>query len=111
MRNYSIYASVTIRITVCFAFLAFAYKPDFPSFMVITIALNDGTIMTLSVDRVLPLNTPDTWDLAEIFAFTVAYGHYLTLPTIILVPTSGKTSAVCSSSRCGRPMAYMWLVT
>jgi len=41
--------------------------------------------MTLSVDRVLPSSTPDSWDLAEIFAYAVAYGLYLTLSTIILV--------------------------
>lgn len=83
MRNYSIYAcAVTIRIVVCFGILAFAYKFDFPPFMVLIIALlNDGTIMTLSVDRVLPSNTPDAWDLAEIFAYAVAYGLYLTVST------------------------------
>ena len=83
MRNYSIYAcAVTIRIVVCFGILSFAYKFDFPPFMVLIIALlNDGTIMTLSVDRVLPSNTPDAWDLAEIFAYAVAYGLYLTVST------------------------------
>ncbi|KAJ7032406.1 hypothetical protein C8F04DRAFT_959106 [Mycena alexandri] len=87
MRNYSIYAcAVTIRIVVCFAILAFAYKFDFPPFMILIIALlNDGTIMTLSVDRVLPSNTPDSWDLAEIFSYAVAYGLYLTVSTIAFV--------------------------
>jgi H+-transporting ATPase len=87
MRNYSIYAcAVTIRIVVCFAVLAFAYKFNFPPFMVLVIALlNDGTIMTLSVDRVLPSMTPDSWDLTEIFAYAVAYGLYLTLSTVVLV--------------------------
>jgi H+-transporting ATPase len=86
MRNYSIYAcAVTIRIVVCFAILAFAYRFDFPPFMILIIALlNDGTIMTLSVDRVLPSNTPDSWDLAEIFSYAVAYGLYLTLSTYAL---------------------------
>jgi H+-transporting ATPase len=51
--------------------------------MVLIIALlNDGTIMTLSVDRVLPSSTPDSWDLTEIFAFALAYGAYLTVSTI-----------------------------
>ena len=83
MRNYSIYAcAVTIRIVVCFAILAFAFRFDFPPFMVLIIALlNDGTIMTLSVDRVLPSSTPDSWDLAEIFSYAVAYGLYLTVST------------------------------
>ncbi|KAF8269467.1 plasma-membrane proton-e [Lactarius quietus] len=87
MRNYAIYAcAVTIRIVVCFAILVFCYRFQFPPFMVLIIALlNDGTIMTLSVDRVLPSSTPDSWDLAEIFAYAVAYGLYLTVSTIILV--------------------------
>ena len=83
MRNYAIYAcAVTIRIVVCFAMLAFAYKFDFPPFMILIIALlNDGTIMTLSVDRVLPSMTPDSWNLAEVYAYAVAYGIYLTVST------------------------------
>ncbi|KZT24844.1 plasma-membrane proton-e [Neolentinus lepideus HHB14362 ss-1] len=94
MRNYSIYAcAVTIRIVVCFAILAFAWKFDFPPFMVLIIALlNDGTIMTLSVDRVLPSNTPDSWDLAEIFAYAVAYGLYLTASTVALVAVILETT-------------------
>ena len=53
--------------------------------MVLIIAiLNDGTIMTLSLDRVLPSMTPDHLDLAEIFSYAVAYGLYLTLSTIVL---------------------------
>lgn len=87
MRNYSIYAcSITIRIVVCFAILSFAYKFDFPPFMILIIALlNDGTIMTLSVDRVLPSNTPDSWDLVEIFSFAVAYGIYLSASTCVFL--------------------------
>ncbi|KAI9629468.1 hypothetical protein KEM48_012937 [Puccinia striiformis f. sp. tritici PST-130] len=56
MRNYSIYAcAVTIRIVVGFAIMAFAFQFDFPPFMVLVIAiLNDGTVMTISLDRVLP---------------------------------------------------------
>ncbi|KAF8348510.1 hypothetical protein F5887DRAFT_950386 [Amanita rubescens] len=94
MRNYSIYAcAVTIRIVVCFSVLAFAFKFDFPPFMVLIIALlNDGTIMTLSVDRVLPSSTPDSWDLMEIFSYAIAYGVYLTASTIALVAIILKTN-------------------
>jgi len=94
MRNYSIYAcAVTIRIVVAFAVLAFTYKFDFPPFMILIIALlNDGTIMTLSVDRVLPSMTPDSWDLAEIFSFAVAYGLYLTASTVALVVIIKETT-------------------
>jgi H+-transporting ATPase len=86
MRNYAIYAcAVTIRIVVGFSILAFAWKFNFPPFMVLIIAvLNDGTIMTLSLDRVLPSMTPDHWDLAEIFSYAIAYGLYLTLSTVVL---------------------------
>ncbi|KAL7416405.1 plasma membrane H+ ATPase [Mrakia frigida] len=86
MRNYAIYAcAVTIRIVVSFAILAFAWRFNFPPFMVLIIAiLNDGTIMTLSLDRVLPSMTPDHWDLTEIFSYAIAYGLYLTLSTIVL---------------------------
>jgi hypothetical protein len=70
MRNYSIYAcAVTIRIVVCFAIPAFTYKFNFPPFTILVITLLiDGTIMALSVDRVLSSPTPDSWDLGEIFA-------------------------------------------
>jgi len=92
MRNYSVYAcAVTIRIVICFAVLAFAYKFNFPPFMVPVIALlNDGTIMTLSVDHVLPSMTPDSWDLAEIFAYAIADGLYLTLSTMSLSLSSWR---------------------
>ncbi|KAG0145691.1 hypothetical protein CROQUDRAFT_45420 [Cronartium quercuum f. sp. fusiforme G11] len=94
MRNYSIYAcAVTIRIVVGFAVLVFAYKFDFPPFMVLIIALlNDGTIMTLSVDRVLPSMSPDHWDLGEIFTYAIFYGLYLALSTIILVVVIMETT-------------------
>lgn len=62
-------------------------------FMVLIIALlNDGTIMTLSVDRVLPSLTPDSWDLAEIFAYAVGYGLWLTLSTVVLVVVIMETT-------------------
>ncbi|KAF8190948.1 hypothetical protein K438DRAFT_1721217 [Mycena galopus ATCC 62051] len=70
MCNYSIYAcAVTIRIVVCLGILAFACHFDFPLFMLLIIApLNDRTNMTPSVNRVLPSNTPNSWNLAEIFS-------------------------------------------
>jgi H+-transporting ATPase len=86
MRNYSIYAcAVTIRVVVGFAILAFAWKFDFPPFLILIVALlNDGTIMTLSLDKVLPSDEPDHWDLVEIFSYAVGYGMYLTVSTVVL---------------------------
>ncbi|KAH9914931.1 uncharacterized protein B0H18DRAFT_1043718 [Fomitopsis serialis] len=51
--------------------------------------------MTLSVDHVLPSNSSDSWDLAEIFSYAVACGIYLTASTIALValPSSRRPSS------------------
>uniref|UniRef100_A0A0A9CBW1 Uncharacterized protein n=1 Tax=Arundo donax TaxID=35708 RepID=A0A0A9CBW1_ARUDO len=60
MKNYTIYAvSITIRIVLGFTLLALIWQFDFPPFMVLIIAiLNDGTIMTISKDKVKPSQTP-----------------------------------------------------
>ncbi|KLT42639.1 plasma membrane H(+)-ATPase 1 [Cutaneotrichosporon oleaginosum] len=94
MRNYAIYAcAVTIRIVVGFALMVFIWQFDFPPFMVLIIAiLNDGTIMTLSLDRVLPSTTPDSWDLAEVFSYGIAYGLYLAVSTIALYAIMHETT-------------------
>ncbi|KAK9684612.1 hypothetical protein RND81_10G220900 [Saponaria officinalis] len=85
MKNYTIYAvSVTIRIVLGFMLLALIWKFDFPPFMVLIIAiLNDGTIMTISKDRVKPSPLPDSWKLAEIFATGIVIGSYLAMMTVI----------------------------
>ncbi|CAO3634728.1 unnamed protein product [Mucor hiemalis] len=84
MRNYSIYTcSVTIRVVVGFAILCFAFRFNFPPFMVLILAiLNDGTIMTISTDRVKPSPYPDSWNLREIFSYAIVYGLYLTVSTV-----------------------------
>ncbi|KAF7964856.1 hypothetical protein HWV62_2109 [Athelia sp. TMB] len=71
---------------------------DFPPFMVLIIALlNDGTIMTLSVDRVLPSMTPDSWDLGKVFAYAVVYGFYLSASTFFFTerPSTALRGAFC----------------
>ncbi|KAJ8452847.1 hypothetical protein Cgig2_014610 [Carnegiea gigantea] len=85
MKNYTIYAvSITIRIVLGFMLIALIWKFDFAPFMVLIIAvLNDGTIMTISKDRVKPSPTPDSWKLKEIFATGVVLGTYLALMTVI----------------------------
>ncbi|KAH0874413.1 hypothetical protein HID58_071775 [Brassica napus] len=79
MKNYTIYAvSITIRVVLGFMLLALIWKYDFSPFMVLVIAiLNDGTIMTISKDRVKPSPLPDSWKLKEIFATGVVLGTYL----------------------------------
>ncbi|KAK1323213.1 Plasma membrane ATPase [Acorus calamus] len=85
MKNYTIYAvSITIRIVLGFMLIALIWKFDFSPFMVLIIAiLNDGTIMTISKDRVKPSPTPDSWKLKEIFATGVVLGGYLAVMTVI----------------------------
>ncbi|KAL5583340.1 hypothetical protein UlMin_015782 [Ulmus minor] len=85
MKNYTIYAvSITIRIVLGFVLLALIWEYDFPPFMVLIIAiLNDGTIMTISKDRVKPSPRPDSWKLNEIFATGVVIGTYLALITVL----------------------------
>ncbi|KAJ4972025.1 hypothetical protein NE237_005124 [Protea cynaroides] len=85
MKNYTIYAvSITIRIVLGFLLIALIWKFDFSPFMVLIIAiLNDGTIMTISKDRVTPSPPPDSWKLKEIFATGVVLGTYMALATVL----------------------------
>nr|BAF03589.1 P-type H+-ATPase [Zostera marina] len=85
MKNYTIYAvSITIRIVLGFLLIALIWKFDFSPFMVLIIAiLNDGTIMTISKDRVKPSPLPDSWKLKEIFATGVVLGSYMAIMTVI----------------------------
>ncbi|KAG2222903.1 hypothetical protein INT45_013534 [Circinella minor] len=93
MRNYSIYTcSVTIRIVVGFAVMCFAFQFDFPPFLVLIIAvINDGTIMTISKDRVRPSPFPDSWNLKEIFSYAIVYGLYMAASTIVFYAVAFKT--------------------
>lgn len=60
------------------------WRLNFPPFMVLIIAiLNDGTIMTISKDRVKPSPLPDSWKLKEIFATGIVIGCYLALMTVV----------------------------
>jgi H+-transporting ATPase len=94
MKNYTIYAvSITIRIVFGFMFIALIWRFDFSPFMVLIIAiLNDGTIMTISKDRVKPSPLPDSWKLKEIFATGVVLGGYLALMTVIFFWAIHKTN-------------------
>ncbi|KAL5222027.1 hypothetical protein ABZP36_026740 [Zizania latifolia] len=85
MKNYTIYAvSITIRIVLGFMLIALIWRFDFSPFMILVIAiLNDGTIMTISKDRVKPSPHPDSWKLREIFITGIVYGTYLAVMTVV----------------------------
>lgn len=93
MKNYTIYAvSITIRIVFGFLLIALIWKFDFSPFMVLIIAiLNDGTIMTISKDRVKPSPLPDSWKLNEIFATGVVLGGYLAIMTVVFFWVAKET--------------------
>jgi H+-transporting ATPase len=67
-----------------FVLLTCIWKFDFSPFMVLIIAiLNDGTIMTISKDRVTPSPVPDSWKLKEIFATGIVLGTYQAITTVL----------------------------
>lgn len=67
-----------------FMLIALIWKFYFCPFMVLIIAiLNDGTIMTISQDRVKPSPMPDSWKLNEIFVTGVVLGTYLAIITVV----------------------------
>ena len=86
MKNYAQYSiAMTVRITFTFGLLTTIYNWYFPPILVVVLAvLNDGTIMTISKDRVTPSPRPDAWRLKTLFMMSFVYGLYLTLSTIIV---------------------------
>ncbi|XP_010525880.1 PREDICTED: ATPase 5, plasma membrane-type-like [Tarenaya hassleriana] len=93
MKNYTIYAvSITIRIVFGFMFIALVWEFNFSPFMILIIAiLNDGTIMTISKDRVKPSPQPDSWKLREIFSTGIVLGGYMAVMTIVFFWTMRDT--------------------
>jgi len=86
MRNYVVYSvAATVRICLTFSILTLAWDFYFPTIATVIIAiLNDGTMLTISKDRVKPRATPDTWNLLEIFSLSFAFGIYLLISSIVL---------------------------
>ncbi|GKE71335.1 proton-exporting ATPase [Tanacetum coccineum] len=85
MKNYTIYVvTITILIVLKFMLIALIWKFDFSPFMVLIIAiLNDGTIMTISKDKVKLSPLSDSWKLKEMFATSVLLRPYLAITTVI----------------------------
>jgi H+-transporting ATPase len=68
-----------------FSILTLAWEFYFPTIAIVIIAiLNDGTMLTISKDRVKPRQTPDTWNLTEVFSLAFSFGIYLLVSTIVL---------------------------
>eukprot|EP01087_Luapelamoeba_hula_P015695 TRINITY_DN4717_c0_g2_i1.p1 TRINITY_DN4717_c0_g2~~TRINITY_DN4717_c0_g2_i1.p1 ORF type:complete len:1067 (+),score=193.16 TRINITY_DN4717_c0_g2_i1:51-3203(+) len=98
MRNYVLYSvSATVRVCVTFTILTIAFDFYFPTIVIAIMAiLNDGTILTISKDRVSPSPEPDHWNLPKIFIFAMVLGTYMVAETIVLFCIVRET-AVCTS--------------
>jgi H+-transporting ATPase len=94
MLSYSLFATATtVRIVVMFSTLIFAWKFNFPPFLILIIALlNDGSIMSISTDRVSPSPKPDKWKFTELFVTACALGLYLSLSTLLFFHIVYETS-------------------
>jgi len=94
MRNYVIYSvSATVRICTTFGILTVAWGFHFPTIATVIIAiLNDGTMLTISKDRVKARNEPDEWNLVEVFVMAICYGFYLVASTIVYFAIINHTS-------------------
>ncbi|KAL6071260.1 Plasma membrane ATPase [Balamuthia mandrillaris] len=86
MRNYTIYSiASTVRIVLTFTLLPTIFDFYFPVILTAILALlNDGTILTISKDRVKPSQEPDVWNLPRIFVIAIVIGLYLTASTVVL---------------------------
>ena len=109
MKNYSMYAcSVTVRIVVTFSILTWGWKFNMPPFMILILAyLNDGTIMSISKDRVKPSPHPDKWNLRDVFITASSLGIWLTVSTIIFFVTLVETNFWNSAFR----LNTIWRIT
>eukprot|EP01135_Chromosphaera_perkinsii_P002528 Nk52_evm44s224 gene=Nk52_evmTU44s224 len=93
MKNYAIYSiAMTVRIVFTFGILTVVYDWYFPTLIIVILAvLNDGTVMTISKDRVTPNDEPDSWKLREVFITAIVLGLWLTVSTIVLFELANKT--------------------
>lgn len=94
MKNYAQYSiAMTIRIVFTFGLLTTIYNWYFPPLLIVILALlNDGTILTISKDRVKPSPHPDAWRLKTLFILAFIYGCYLATSSIILFEIASQSS-------------------
>eukprot|EP01100_Stratorugosa_tubuloviscum_P007768 TRINITY_DN31_c1_g1_i1.p1 TRINITY_DN31_c1_g1~~TRINITY_DN31_c1_g1_i1.p1 ORF type:complete len:930 (+),score=552.90 TRINITY_DN31_c1_g1_i1:35-2791(+) len=93
MQNYSAY-SITMCVRVCttFAVLTIAYDFYFPTLVAVILAiLNDGTILTISKDRVRPAPEPQTWNLPRLFCIAIVLGLWLFASTLVIYSFAAET--------------------
>jgi H+-transporting ATPase len=94
MKNYATYSCTTcVRIVTTFALLTLIFDFYFPTLLIVIIAiLNDGTIITISKDRVKPSKSPDQWKLGGVFFKALIFGLYLAASSLILFGLADRTN-------------------
>jgi len=86
MKNYCMYSIHNcIRITLCFGILTVAFDWYFPTIAIVLLAIfNDGCMLSISKDSVMPSEKPDSWRLDEIFGIAIVLGIYNATSTLAL---------------------------
>jgi len=81
MTTYARYTvAMTFRICFTFGLLTVIYDWFFPTILIVLLAVfNDGAMIALSKDKVVPSHVPNRWNLYSIFLTGIIYGLYLTL--------------------------------
>ena len=81
MTTYARYTvAMTFRICFTFGLLTVIYDWFFPTILIVLLAVfNDGAMIALSKDKVVPSHVPNRWNLGSIFITGIVYGLYLTL--------------------------------
>eukprot|EP00127_Corallochytrium_limacisporum_P006489 Clim_evm20s229 gene=Clim_evmTU20s229 len=94
MKNYATYSiTTTVRVILTFTILTCAYNWFFPAILIVILAvLNDGTILTISKDRVTPNQHPDEWNVKGMFGMAFLYGIYLSLTSIAFFEVAYNTT-------------------
>ncbi|KAK9829684.1 hypothetical protein WJX72_007324 [[Myrmecia] bisecta] len=94
MTTYSKYTvAMTFRICFTFGLLTTIYNWYFPTILIVLLAVfNDGAMIALSKDRVVPSRLPNSWNLRSIFISGIVYGLYLTLSSWTLYYVATKTN-------------------
>ncbi|KAJ9508211.1 hypothetical protein QJQ45_021608 [Haematococcus lacustris] len=94
MTTYSKYTvAMTFRICFTFGLLTVIYDWYFPTILIVIMAVfNDGAMIALAKDRVIPSRLPNSWNLNNIFLMGIVYGLFLTLSSWALYQTAVKTT-------------------
>ena len=95
MKNYCTYRiACTIQILIFFFFAIILLKFEIPVFVICLISiLNDGTIMSIAYDAVIPSRSPTKWELPKTVAIASIIGLVGVCSTFVLLYLAGGADA------------------